>query len=155
MTTKYPNKVFWALIQKHVLVELRQNQFYKVDINHPGYNNIGDALAKGGNNCLDFDICMFVLAFKFTSTNIDRIIFNVITFSLRAEMINGWILILMCAKMDEEAMEFKNTRYHTFISSSMGLYSSILYVVAMKLEPHRYVPILSLDLNKYYVEIFK
>ena len=98
---------------------------------------------------------MFVLAFKFTSTNIDRIIFNVITFSLQVEMINGWILILMCAKMDEEAMEFKNTRYHTFISSSMGLYSSILYVVALKLEPHRYVPLLSLDLNKYYVEIFK
>ena len=55
----------------------------------------------------------------------------------------------------KEAMEFKNTRYHTFICSSMGLYSSILYVVALKLEPHRYVPILSHDLNKYYVEIFK
>ena len=52
-------------------------------------------------------------------------------------------------------MEFKNTRYHTFISSSMGLYSSILYVVALRLEPHHYVPVLSLDLNKYYVEIFK
>ena len=59
-----------------------------MDINHPGYNNIGDALAKGGNDCLYFDICMFVLAFKFTSTNI-RIIFNVITFSLQVEMING------------------------------------------------------------------
>ena len=60
-----------------------------MDINHPWCNNIGDALAKGGNNCLDFDICMFVVAFNFTSTNIDRVIFNVITFSFQVEMING------------------------------------------------------------------
>jgi hypothetical protein len=56
---------------------------------------------------------------------------------------------------DEEATKFKNTRYHIFLSSSMGLYSSILHVVVLDVEPHHYVPILSLDLNKYYVGIFK
>jgi hypothetical protein len=87
-------------------VELSQNEFYKVHINHPRYNNIDDALAKGGNDWSNFHICMFVLAFNFTSTNIDRIIFNVffsdhalaciswiifnvITFSLQVEMIKS------------------------------------------------------------------
>jgi hypothetical protein len=50
------------------------------------------------------------------------------TFYLQVEMINGWIPILMHTRMDEEAKEFnRNTTLHIFLSSSMGLYSSILF----------------------------
>jgi hypothetical protein len=65
--------------------------------------------------------------------NINRIICNVTTYFLFAvEMINGWIPILMHTRMDEEAKEFnRNTTLHIFLSSSMGLYSSILCLFAL------------------------